>query len=280
MIAVIPFAAFAAAGSLVSSIGGGIMSFRDANRFKNIQKEAEEAADISMANARKALGVNFFEELGIQKEKYELEREANLMQAKQATTALQEAGSRELLGGIGRVALAQQKGEQAIRTAMGKEMSDLQMKTAQEESRLRDVGVQLDLAEVAGAQEAAARAEEQAALQRKRGLEATLGAVQQGLSLIPLYQQNIGAQKAAAAGMQFSPEQFAKFGNIGKSGELAVGEFSDLDFASIGGMSNREFRQFKQSLTPMQQAMIFGSSQFTDAYQNIDTSYMNPFQLR
>ena len=149
---------FAAAGSLVSSIGGGIMSFRDANRFKNIQKEAEEAADISMANARKALGVNFFEELGIQKEKYELEREANLMQAKQATTALQEAGSREPIGWYRKSSFSSTKGEQAIRTAMGKEMSDLQMKTAQEESRLRDVGVQLDLAEVAGAQEAAARA--------------------------------------------------------------------------------------------------------------------------
>ena len=98
--------------------------------------------------------------------------------------------------------------------------------------------------------------------------------------MIPLYRQNMGRQKAAAAGMQFSPEQFSKFGTIGQTGGLGEGEFSDLDFASIGGMSNKDFRQFKQSLTPQQKAMIFGSSQFNDAYQNIDTSYMNPFQLR
>lgn len=271
-----------AVGSLAATTAGTAGSFIQANKQRKLQQKAEAAAEKSMAEARKALGVNYFEELGIQKEKYELEREANLMQAAQATQALQEAGVRGVAGGIGRVALAQQKGEQAIRTAMGKEMSDLQKMTAQEESRLRDVGVQLDLAEAQGAQEAAARAEELKTQAMQEGLQGATSMVQQGISMIPLYRQNMGRQKAAAAGMQFNPEQFSKFGTIGQAGGLAGSgqEFSDLDFASIGGMSNKEFRQFKQSLTPQQQAMIFGSSQFRDAYQNIDTSYMNPFQLR
>jgi hypothetical protein len=252
-----------AVGSLAATTAGTAGSFIQANKQRKLQQKAEAAAEKSMAEARKALGVNYFEELGIQKEKYELEREANLMQAAQATQALQEAGVRGVAGGIGRVALAQQKGQQGIRTAMGKEMSDLQKMTAQEESRLRDVGVQKTQA-------------------MQEGIQGATRMVQQGLSMVPLYRQNMGRQKAAAAGMEFNPEQFSKFGTIGQAGGLAGSgqEFSDLDFASIGGMSNKEFRQFKQSLTPMQQAMIFGSSQFNDAYQNIDTSYMNPFQLR
>ena len=110
--------------------------------------------------------------------------------------------------------------------------------------------------------------------------------VQQGLSMIPLYQQNIAAQKAAVGGMEFTPEQFAEFGYVGKEGGLIADETyggvqpSDLDFESIGNMSNKEFRQFKQSLTPQQEAMIFGTSQFRDAYKAFDKSVINPFQLR
>ena len=282
MIALIPFAAIGAVGGLVSSVGGAVGSFASANKQRKLQKKAEAAAEKSMESARKALGVNYFEELAVQKEKFELQREATLTAQAGMMEGLQDAGARALAGGVGRLGLAGQKAQQETRTAMGKEMSDLQKMTAQEDSRLRDVGVQLDLAEAAGAQEAAAAADEQRALQMRRGLEASTAAVQQGLSMVPLYQQNLGAQKAAVGGMEFNPEEFAKFGTIGQTGGLAGSgqEFSNLDLASVGGMSNAQFRQFKQSLTPQQQAQIFGSSQFRNAYQDIDTSYMNPFQLR
>lgn len=282
MIALIPFAAIGAVAGLVSSVGGAVGSFASANKQRKLQKKAEAAAEKSMASARKALGVNYFEELAVQKEKFELQRDATLTAQAGMMEGLQDAGARALAGGVGRLGLAGQKAQQETRTAMGKEMSDLQKMTAQEDSRLRDVGVQLDLAEAAGAQEAAAAADEQRALQMRRGLEASTAAVQQGLSMVPLYQQNLGAQKAAVGGMEFNPEEFAKFGTIGQTGGLTGSgqEFSNLDLASVGGMSNSQFRQFKQSLTPQQQAQIFGSSQFRNAYQDIDTSYMNPFQLR
>ena len=271
-----------ALGSLALTAGTTATSFAQANKQKKLQRKAEDAAKASMEAARKSLGVNYFEELAVQKEKYELEREATLQQAAGATQALQEAGAREVAAGLGRVGLATQEQQAKTRTAMGKELSDLQKMTAEEESRLRDVGVQLDLAEVEGAQMAAARAEEQRAQAIQEGITGAMSVAQQGLSMVPLYQQNMAAQKAAVGGMSFSPEEFAKFGTIGQTGGLAGSgqEFSNLDFANIGGMSNREFRQFKQSLTPQQQAQIFGSSQFRDAYQNVDTSYMNPFQLR
>ena len=267
---------------LAITAGTTAASFAQANKQKKLQKKAEAAAEKSMESARKALGVNYFEELAVQKEKFELQREATLTAQKDMMSGLQDAGPRALAGGVGRLGLAGQKAQQETRTAMGKEMSDLQKMTAQEDSRLRDVGVQLDLAEAQGAQEAAARADEQRAQAIDEGIKGATSTVQQGLSMVPLYQQNLGAQKAAVGGMEFNPEEFSKFGTIGQTGGLAGSgqDFSNLDLASVGGMSNKQFRQFKQSLTPQQQAQIFGSSQFTNAYQNADTSYMNPFQLR
>jgi hypothetical protein len=271
-----------AIGSLALTAGTTAGSFIQANKQRKLQQKAEDAAEKSMKEARKALGVNYFEELAVQKEKYDLEREATLQGQAGIMEGLQAAGARSLAAGVGRVGLAGQKAQQTTRTAMGKELSDLQKMTAQEESRLRDVGVQLDLAEVQGAQEAAAQAEELKAQAFREGIQGATSMVQQGLSMVPLYQQNMAAQKAAVGGMNFTPEEFAKFGTIGQAGGLAGSgqEFSDLDFASVGNMSNRQFRQFKKSLTPQQQAMIFGTSQFADAYKNFDTSSINPFQLR
>ena len=96
----------------------------------------------------------------------------------------------------------------------------------------------------------------------------------------------MAAQKSAAAGMQFSPEEFSKFGYVGKEGGLIADKKwggyqpSDLDFANIGGMSNKQFRGFKQGLTPAQQYQVFGSEQYNDAYQGYNRNNTNPFQLR
>ena len=76
MIALIPFAAIGAVAGLVSSVGGAVGSFASANKQRKLQKKAEAAAEKSMESARKALGVNYFEELAVQKEKFELQREA------------------------------------------------------------------------------------------------------------------------------------------------------------------------------------------------------------
>lgn len=283
------FTTIAAAAGLAISAGTTAASFAQANKQKKLQRKAEAAAEESMREARKALGVNYFEELAVQKEKYDLEREATLQGQAGIMEGLQAAGARSLAGGVGRVGLAGQKAQQTTRTAMGKEMSDLQKMTAQEESRLRDVGVQLDLAEVAGAQEAAARAEELRAQSIQEGIQGATSMVQQGLSMVPLYQQNMAAQRGALGQMAGTNEGMALLNKtMGTSNlppelraqmeaaELPVGA-APVDFS---GMSNRDFRQFKKSLSPQQQAQLFGSTQFQEAYKGFDTSYMNPFQLR
>tara|TARA_R100000773_G_scaffold44617_1_gene46562 strand:+ start:631 stop:1521 length:891 start_codon:yes stop_codon:yes gene_type:complete len=286
---VIPFAAI---GGLISTGTGMISSFAQANAQKAIQEKAEKDAEESMEKARAALGVNYFEELAIQKEKFELERDATLQAQAGATQALQEGGARALAGGIGRVALAGQQQQAQTRTAMGKELSELQRLTAQEDTRLRDLNVQLDLEEAAGAQLAARNAQEIRGEKLKQGIEGALSFAQQGISLIPLYRQNMAAQRSALSEMAGTDEGLAMLKK--QSGMEGIFDPDVQNAISIGrgfgstgtaqeffeGMSNRDLRQFKRGLSPKQQAGIFETKEFSDAYKKYLDSDINAFNLR
>jgi hypothetical protein len=177
----------AAAGSQLAGAG---MSFANARKQKQRQREAEATADKYMAEARRKLEKNYMESLAIQKEPYELEREAALVAGAQATEALRE--SDRGMGRVGAIYGQQQQAQRQIAAAMGQEMFNLDYLTAQEESRLRDIGTQLDLGEVTGAQLEAANAEERRQQQLQAGIQGIGGAAMTGLDALALY----GKQKA------------------------------------------------------------------------------------
>ena len=161
-------------------------SFAQAGKQSRLRREAESAADKAMQEARKALDVNFYESLAIQKEPYELEREALRAAGAQAIQAGVES-ERGAAATVGRVAMAQNEAQAGVRTAMGKELMDLEKMTAQEESRLRDVGVQLSLEEVAGAQQAASDAQRAQAAAIAQGAQSLTSAGQQIMANAALY---------------------------------------------------------------------------------------------
>lgn len=175
-----------AIGSLAVTAAGTTKSFIDAGKQRKLQKEAQSDADAAMAEARKKLEVNYYDQLAVKKEPYELEREAMLSQGAQAIQAAQES-ERGAASTAGRVQMAMNEGQAAIRTAMGKEMTDIERMKLAEDARLRDLGVNLDLAEVTGAQLAARDAQQAAAAATKQGIQGLTSIGQQGLGLIPLY---------------------------------------------------------------------------------------------
>jgi hypothetical protein len=161
-------------------------SFAQAAKAKKDQRTAELKAAQAMDEARKKLDVNYYKSLSVKKEPYELEREALLSAGAQALEAGVE--SERGAGAVaGRIQMAQNEQQGAVRTAMGKELTDLEKLTAGEESRLRDVGVQLDLEEVAGAQLAAANMQEQYNRSIQQGIEGVSNVAQQALQQVPLY---------------------------------------------------------------------------------------------
>lgn len=175
-----------AIGGIATSAAGAGASFIQAAKQQGLQRKAEAAAEKAMAEARKKLDVNFYDQLSINKEPYELQREALLSQGAQAITAAQE-GERNVAATAGRVAMAQNEAQGQIRTAMGREMQDLERLSATEESRLRDINVQIDMERAKGAQLAARDAQRQAAAANAAGLSAIQQVGQQALNLVPLY---------------------------------------------------------------------------------------------
>lgn len=175
-----------AIGSAVATAASTTKSFIDAAKQKNLQKEAEQSANQAMQEARKKLEINFYDQLSIQKEPYELQREAMAAQGAEAVQAAQES-ERGVAATAGRVQMAMNEGQAQIRTAMGKEMSDIEKMQLAEESRLRDVGAQLDLSEAEGAQMAARDAQEAAAAATAQGFQGLTSLAQQGVDQLALY---------------------------------------------------------------------------------------------
>ena len=246
--------ALAVAGLATSAASTG-MSFAQASKQRQAMNMAERDAQAAMEEARKKLEVNVYEGQAIMKEPYELEREALLSAGAQGIEAGVES-ERGAAATAGRVMMAQNEAQAGIRTAMGQDLMTLQNKELAEESRLITEGVKLDLAEVEGAQKAAADAQ-------KLSVQATEGAMQgiqsmgqQAIDFIPLYSKSASASEfaklqsdyaTAAQSGNLKPE-FLKEGKplpFLKAVEL-MGGTSGLDYgfnvSGIGGM-NTSFAQ-------------------------------------
>jgi hypothetical protein len=255
-----------AIGGLALSAGTTAMSFSQASKQKKAQRQAEIDADKAMAEARGKLDVNFAEQMSVKKEAYDNEREALLVQGAMATQAGIES-ERGSAASAGRVYAAQQAGQANVRGAMADEMTNIENAIIEEDSRLRDLDVSLDLEEVAGNQQKAADAQRAAEAAKQQGIQGAISTVQQGIAMAPLYGQNTSAQKAAVGQIDpFTAEQTSAFNKAGTS------TFADAN--TIAAMSNSDFRKYKRSLTPQQEMMIFGNQQYVQAYQNPFDAYL------
>lgn len=263
-----------AIGGLAVSAASTTMSFVQAGKQKKMQREAEAKAAQAMAEARKKLEVNYAKNLSIQKEPYELAREAIMSTGAQAIQAGVES-DRGAETTAGKVQMAQNIGQGQVRAEMGQELTDINKQIINEDSRLRDLGVQLDLGEVEGQQLMARDAQEAAAQSTAEGFQGLTSTLQQGLDMVPLFQKNLGAQKSAIGKMNFSNEDFQRFGNVSEKGGLGpagTGNFTNLDFNKISSMSNPQYKKFVKALTPEQKQMLFQNQQYLNNYNPF-----NPF---
>jgi colicin import membrane protein len=264
------FTTIAAAAGLAATAATTASSFAQMSKQGKLQKQAEADAAKAMAEARKKLEVNFYDQLSIKKEPYELAREAALAAGAQAIEAGRES-ERGAAATAGRVQMAQTEEQRKIATAMGEEMSNLEKLSATEDARLRDIGVQLDVGEAEGAQRAARDAAEAKAAATKQAMEGITSMGQQVAQLAPLYGKNTKATTEAMGGMSWSPEQYESFGNV-KNGEkfgfgpTQSGVPSNLDFDAIGKMNKNQFSNFYGALTPQQRQMLFTHPQFEQNY--------------
>ena len=218
----------AAGVGVAASVGGSVMSFTQANKQRKLEKQAVAEADKAMASARARLDVNYMDALSVQKEPYELQREAMLAQGAQTIDAAQES-ERGTAAAAGRVQMAQNEAQGAIRTEMGKELTEIERLKVAEEARLRDLQTQLDLGEVEGAQMAARNAQEMAAQATTQGFEGITSAATQVANLVPLY-----AKSGGGGGGGQTQQGLAKNAVIGLNGQQLTGTGSNIQFNPTG----------------------------------------------
>ena len=252
-----------AAGGLVAGAASTGMSFAQMSKQGKLQKQAEADAAKAMAEARKKLDVNYYDQLSIQKEPYELAREAANVASAQAIQAGQES-ERGVAATAGRVQMAQNEQQRQIATAMGQEMSDLEKLSATEDARLRDVGVQLDLGEAEGAQRAARDAQEAKAAATQQAMQGVTSMVQSGAELLPLYGKDYGAMGTGLSTVKLTPEQATTFKTV--KGFENIG----TDFSKLSGFDKYQTKSFYNALTPEQMKMLFSNQSYTDYLKGIN----------
>jgi ribosomal protein L9 len=239
--------ALTAAGLAVSAGTAG-MSFAQAGKQRRMQREAERDAAQAMGEARKKLEVNYYEQLGIKKEPYELAREAAISSGAQLIEAGREGEQRGIGAVAGRVQMAQNEAQGQIRSAMGQEMMGLEKLVAGEESRLRDMGVNLDLAEAQGAQLAARDAQEAAASYTTQGMQGLQQLGQQAIQAAPLY------DKTASAKIAGNITQAGEKLNLGQTdiqkSVASLGNIGGVDLRGVANMKPLQYQDFMQSLSP------------------------------
>jgi hypothetical protein len=181
----------AAGAATAASVGGAAMSFSQAGQAKSKAADAAQAANKAIAEAKSKLDLNFYDAIGIQKEPYELQREALLAQGAEAVRAGQES-ERGVAATAGRIQMAQNEAQAGVRSAMGQELTALEKLSAAEDSRLRDVGAQINLEEAAGAQLARANFENLAGQSQTQGMKGLVQGAQSLVSMVPLYMKQKG----------------------------------------------------------------------------------------
>jgi hypothetical protein len=241
-----------AIGGMAITAAGAVNSFIQSSKQEKLKRQAEADAAKAIAEARKKLGVNYTDELAIQKEPYELQRETMLSAGNQAIQAGVES-ERGAATTAGQVMMAQNEAQAGIRTEMGKELTDIKNKQVAEESRLRDLGVQLDLGEAEGAQLAARDAEEASAAAMSQGFEGVTSLAQQGLAQVPLFEKT-GSARA--------------FDKLNKDGKLSQADFQSRvqgfqgekgfgNLAGVGAMPQNQFEAYMSGLPKSQLNQLY-----------------------
>ena len=112
---------------------------------------------------------------------------ALLTQGQAGLQAGVEGDTRGAAATAGRVQMAQNLGQERVRTAMGQELQDIERAKVAEEARILDMRAGLDLAEAEGYQQMAADAEKARAANIQQGITAVGNLATTSMQNMPLY---------------------------------------------------------------------------------------------
>lgn len=139
------------AGTMVA---GGIMNLVEAAAQKDAQNAADRAAREAVAEAKRQQEQNFLGAVQVPTQAYNQALNQATANQMQAVSALQEAGPRELAGGVGRVNAVSNNEINDITNNLADRLYNLNVAQATEQGQTADALAKLSLAQAEGAQKA------------------------------------------------------------------------------------------------------------------------------
>ncbi len=210
---VIPGAVIQAALKAAPQLLGAGMSYAQAARQKRLMGEAETAAQKAIAEAKGFASINEMEALRVPMEAYENAQREITSQQQQGVDALQQAGARGLLGGLGGLQALAINANQQQRDKIAKDLYARDVAVALNEERSNIKLQNIADTEAEGAQDAAAMYAEAAGLANTSANTALTGGLNAFVGdelLNPLFAQMGDFDTSKLFGNQF-------FKDIGKS---------------------------------------------------------------
>lgn len=247
------------------------LSFYQASKQRKLKQEAEAKAAAAMVEARKKLDSNFYKSIGINKEPYELERDAVLSTAAQNIQAGVES-ERGAASVAGRVQMAMNKGQREIAGAMGEEIQNLNLLAAREDSRLNTAKANLDLQTAEGAQLAARSAEFLQNQALTQGFEGVTSFAGQAAGLAPLYpNKKMKTPAVTPQTLTSAPDETAEY----------VEQLSDADYFNsfANGTLSPEYIRNGEPIPYEEYLQLMSGQKYPLQPAATPYNYVNPFSI-
>ena len=235
---------------IVMGAAGTAASFGQAAAQTKKQKRAELAAKELLTDARKRLDVNYMEDLGINKEIYDIARDRSMVQAAGLMEAAREGATRGVASTAGQVYQQDLLGQQEVLAKQEQEMNRIEELIKGEDARLAGLQADISLQEAEGAQRAAAEAENAKRQAISQGIQGAIDTVGQAASMAPLYGKGTVKQRKTAMGDVIA---------------------SDVG-VPLGGIENakrRDFLKFERNLDPSVLNKIRSTDEYAGTMQSL-----------
>jgi len=285
-----------AIAALAITVGTTTMSFIKAGKDRRAAEAAQLQADISMDKIEKALTKNEMDALSLQTEAYEREADNIKTATKTEMDAIREGDQRGVLAGSSRVKAGVTEAEAGSRVGMATELGDLEKLSADEATRKSDIGIQMELGNIQGAQTAAAALSDSASQATSAAMQGVASAAMQGANMATqstygksgeakqaqrkqnkfvrqerrasdLSRKDFNAQKLP--GMQADYQDKISGLTLGGTlpnrlintqnddGTVTISEEKRLSLGDVKDMTEFEFKNFMMELTPEQRNSVY-----------------------
>ena len=180
----------AAAISLGVKAVSAATNFYNASQTDDLLEESNKAAAEYLQSAKSRIEKDFYAGLNVPTSAFETELLSNLQATTTAVEALSEAGSRELLGGIGKVQAVQQMGAETARAKQEEQLYELEKVKAGKQDEINQQMLQLEVTAERDRQKRIRDAEENRATYMTQGFTDLGSAAATALEQSDLYKKS------------------------------------------------------------------------------------------